>query len=76
MIAIALILAGATGNLIDSMFYDYIFPVDTHLNCLLEYNLLPGSGNFQDCDYYGVVERVEVRHTGLSFWKRCRYVPV
>ncbi len=28
IIAIALIFAGATGNLIDSMFYDLIFPID------------------------------------------------
>lgn len=64
LIAIGLILAGATGNLIDSMFYDYIFPVDQYLNCHLEYNLLDGSGNVMDCDYYGPVE---IRHTGFLF---------
>jgi signal peptidase II len=67
LIAVGLILAGATGNLIDSMFYDFIFPVDQYLNCHLEYNLLPGSGNYYDCDYYGIVERTEIRHTGFFF---------
>ncbi|NRA11629.1 MAG: signal peptidase II, partial [Crocinitomicaceae bacterium] len=64
LIAIGLILAGATGNLIDSMFYDFIFPVDEYLNCGLEYNRLPGSGNMAECGYYGVSEQVELRHTG------------
>lgn len=63
LIAIGLILAGATGNLIDSMFYDYIFPIDESF-CHYEYNLLPGSGNMMDCDYYGMVE---IRHTGFFY---------
>lgn len=67
LVAIGLILAGATGNLIDSMFYDYIFPIDEHLNCGLEYNRLPGSGNFMECYYYGIPEQVEIRHTGFLF---------
>ena len=67
LIAVGLILAGATGNLIDSMFYDFIFPVDQYVNCHLEYNLLPGSGNYYNCDYYGISERVEIRHTGFLF---------
>ena len=67
LIAVGLILAGATGNLIDSMFYDYLFPVDQYLNCHLEYNLLPGSGNYYNCDYYGITERTEIRHTGFLF---------
>jgi signal peptidase II len=64
LIAISLILAGATGNLIDSMFYDFIFPVDEYLNCGLEYNRLDGSGNWADCGYEG---QVEIRHTGFLF---------
>ncbi|MFT6243976.1 MAG: signal peptidase II [Salibacteraceae bacterium] len=66
LIAISLILAGATGNLIDSMFYDFIFPVDEYLNCGLEYNRLDGSGNWVECakTYEG---QVEIRHTGFLF---------
>jgi signal peptidase II len=67
LIALGLILAGAAGNLIDSMFYDYIFPVDQWLNCHMEYNLMPGSGNFFECDYYGMQETVEIRNTGFLF---------
>lgn len=68
LIAIGLILAGATGNLIDSMFYDYIFPIDGQPQfCHMEYNLLPGSGNLHDCDYFGIKEQVEIRHTGFLF---------
>jgi len=63
LIAIGLILAGATGNLIDSMFYDFIFPIDDTF-CHLEYNLLPGSGNYMECGYYG---EVEIRHTGFLY---------
>ncbi len=58
LIAIGLILAGATGNLIDSMFYDFIFPFDP----CMEYNQLQGSGVFANCRYWG---EVEVRHTGF-----------
>lgn len=57
LIAIGLVFAGATGNLFDSMFYDFIFPYDP----CMEYNLLPGSGNYVDC-FYGLDE---TRHTGF-----------
>lgn len=58
LIAIGLVLAGATGNLIDSMFYDYIFPFDP-----CDYrNQLPGSGNFADCALMG---KMETRHSGF-----------
>lgn len=67
LIAIGLILAGATGNLIDSMFYDYVFPIDTYLNCEMSYNLLEGSGNFYDCDFHGELYKTEIRHTGFLF---------
>lgn len=69
LIAIGLILAGATGNLIDSMFYDYIFPVDQYLNCDMGYNLLEGSGNYKECTFYGgqMKDMVEIRHTGFLF---------
>lgn len=64
VIAIGLIIAGATGNLIDSMFYDYLFPIDQYLDCYQEYNRLEGSGNFADCGFFG---EVEIRHTGFLF---------
>lgn len=60
LIAIALIFSGATGNLIDSMFYDFIFPFDP----CMEFNHLHGSGNVVNCDTLGVQE---VRHTGFLF---------
>jgi signal peptidase II len=62
LIALGLVLAGAAGNLIDSMFYDFIFPVDQYLDCRLNYNQLEGSGNFADCGYFG---EVELRHSGF-----------
>ena len=40
LLVFGLILAGATGNLIDSMCYDFFFP----LNPCARFNLLPGSG--------------------------------
>lgn len=66
LIAIGLILAGATGNLIDSMFYDYIFPIDDNF-CHLDYNLLPGSGKMLACEQYGMTQMVEIRHTGFFY---------
>lgn len=58
LVAIGLILAGAAGNLIDSMFYDFTFPYDP---CMV-FNHLPGSGKFVDCDFF---LDVETRHTGF-----------
>ena len=60
LIAIGLILAGATGNLIDSMFYDFIFPYDPCMG----YNHLLGSGVWSDCSQY-FVGNIETRHTGF-----------
>jgi len=57
LIAIGLVFAGATGNLIDSMFYDFAFPYDP----CMPYNLLPGSGNYAEC-FYGLDE---TKHTGF-----------
>lgn len=57
-IGIALVLAGATGNLIDSMFYDYLFPYDP----CMPFNHLEGSGNFHECAFYG---EIEVKHKGF-----------
>jgi len=58
LIAIGLILAGATGNLIDSMFYDFIFEYDPCMG----FNRLEGSGIVTDCGFLG---EVETRHTGF-----------
>lgn len=58
LIAIGLILAGATGNLIDSMFYDFIFDYDP----CMRFNQLTGSGVVSDCGFSG---KIETRHTGF-----------
>lgn len=58
LVAIGLILAGATGNLIDSMFYDYIFVYDPCMG----FNHLEGSGIKTDCGIFGTIE---TRHTGF-----------
>jgi signal peptidase II len=58
LVAIGLILAGATGNLIDSMFYDYAFPYDPCMG----YNHLEGSGVFADCGFFG---KIETKHKGF-----------
>ena len=63
IVVISLVLAGATGNLIDSMFYDLFFELDP----CLSFNQLEGSGIFRECEYYGFVEEVEVRNTGFLF---------
>lgn len=58
LIAIGLILAGATGNLIDSMFYDFVFVYDPCMG----FNHLEGSGIVTDCGIFG---EIETRHTGF-----------
>lgn len=65
LIVTGLILAGAAGNLIDSMFYDFIFSAD--FDPCIPYNQLEGSGNLAECTYYGYTESVEVRHQGFLF---------
>ena len=60
LIAIGLVFAGATGNLIDSMFYDFAFAYDP----CMPFNHLEGSGNFSDCGIFG---EIETRHTGFLF---------
>jgi len=67
LIAIGLILAGATGNLIDSMFYDFIFPIDQYMDPTMTYNLLEGSGNFHEFTVDGHTWTSEIRHTGFLF---------
>jgi signal peptidase II len=58
LIAVGLIFAGATGNLIDSMCYDYLFAYDP---CMV-FNHLEGSGVKTECGFLGVYE---TRHTGF-----------
>lgn len=48
----AFILGGAAGNLLDSMFYDFIFPFDP---CYY-YNFQEGSKIFYNCSFLGEVE--------------------
>ena len=60
LIAVGFIFAGAIGNLIDSMFYDFIFKFDP---CLV-FNHLEGSGVKANCEYFGVIE---VRRQGFLF---------
>ena len=65
LVVTGLILAGATGNLIDSMFYYYAF--NNMFDPCIPFNQLEGSGNMMDCSYYGYTEEVEVRHRGFLF---------
>lgn len=64
-IVAALVLAGATGNLFDSMFYDFIFK--DYFDPCISYNQVEGSGIFEECSYFGYTEMVEVRHRGFLF---------
>ena len=65
LIAISLIFVGALGNLLDSMFYDFLFSFDP---CNY-YNYMEGTGNFENCiqtihdQEYS--RSVEVRHHGF-----------
>lgn len=63
LIALIMILAGATGNLIDSMVYDFIFP----FNPCESFNQLQGSGIKMNCDQFGISYPVEVRNKGFLF---------
>lgn len=58
LVAVGLIFAGATGNLIDSMFYDFLFDYDP----CMAFNHLAGSGIKTDCGIWG---EIETRHTGF-----------
>lgn len=61
LLVFGLILAGAAGNLIDSMFYDFFFP----LNPCDSFNQLPGSGIKAICTDYGFKYPVDLRHQGF-----------
>jgi signal peptidase II len=61
LIALGFIWAGATGNLIDSMFYDFFFD----FNPCDRFNQLEGSKVMADCKDFGRSFPVEVRHRGF-----------
>ncbi|MDX1446357.1 signal peptidase II [Lishizhenia sp.] len=61
LVALSFVLAGATGNLIDSAFYDFIFDFDP----CIPFNQLEGSGNLMSCTSFGVEHEVEARNTGF-----------
>ena len=61
LLVFGLILAGATGNLLDSMFYDYLFT----LNPCDSFNHVSGSGIKGVCTDYGFNYPVELRHQGF-----------
>jgi len=63
LVAVSFVFAGATGNLLDSMFYDFFFP----FNPCEGFNQLPGSGVKMNCTDYGFTYPVEVRHQGFLF---------
>jgi signal peptidase II len=63
LVAVSFVFAGATGNLLDSMFYDYFFP----FNPCEGFNQLQGSGVKMNCTDYGFSYPVEVRHQGFLF---------
>ena len=63
LVAVGFVFAGATGNLLDSMFYDFIFP----FNPCEGFNQLQGSGVKMNCTDYGFTYPVEVRHQGFLF---------
>ena len=63
LVAVGFVFAGATGNLLDSMFYDFYFP----FNPCEGFNQLQGSGVKMNCTDYGFTYPVEVRHKGFLF---------
>lgn len=65
LIVSGMVLAGATGNLFDSLFYDFMFP--SYFDPCISYNQVKGSGIWAECNYYGYTELVEVRHRGFLF---------
>ena len=65
LFAVSLIFVGALGNLMDSMFYDFLFSFDP---CNY-YNFMEGTGNFETCVQQirgqDFSRAVEVRHHGF-----------
>ncbi|MFA5574721.1 MAG: signal peptidase II [Brumimicrobium sp.] len=65
MIVAGLVLAGAAGNLFDSMFYDFIFA--DYFDPCISYNQVQNSGIWAECTWFGYTEQVEIRHRGFLF---------
>lgn len=63
LFCLGLVIAGATGNLLDSMYYDFYFPYDP---CFV-YNLQDGSGIFAECQTWGFTQTVETKPKGFLF---------
>jgi signal peptidase II len=63
LIVVSLVLAGATGNLLDSMFYDLFFSVEP----CIPFNQLAGSGHKAICHAGHFNYAVELRHQGFLF---------
>ncbi|MFM8595772.1 MAG: signal peptidase II [Flavobacteriales bacterium] len=63
LVVVALVLAGATGNLLDSMFYDLFFNVDPCIG----FNQMEGSGIKAVCQTGHFSYPIEVRHQGFLF---------
>lgn len=61
LVVVSLVLAGATGNLLDSMFYDLFFNVDP----CVAFNQMPGSGIKAVCTSGHFSYPIEVRHQGF-----------
>lgn len=61
LIVVSLVLAGAAGNLMDSMFYDLFFSVDP----CIAFNQMPGSGKEALCSAGHFKYAVELRHQGF-----------
>jgi signal peptidase II len=61
LVVVSLVLAGATGNLLDSMFYDLFFNVDP----CVAFNQMPGSGIKAVCASGHFSYPIEVRHQGF-----------
>jgi signal peptidase II len=63
LVVVSLVLAGATGNLLDSMFYDLFFNVDP----CVAFNQMEGSGIKAVCQSGHFSYPIEVRHQGFLF---------
>ncbi len=63
LVPLGLIIAGAMGNLLDSMYYDYYFPYDP----CFPYNIQEGSGIWTECNVWGFTEKIETKPKGFLF---------
>lgn len=63
LIPLGLIIAGAMGNLLDSMYYDFYFAYDP----CFPYNIQEGSGIWVNCDVWGFAEKLETKPKGFLF---------